>query len=290
MVNLPYLIFGIDPGNTVGIAALDFSGRIVKTAGLLHGGLSETVSEIERIGTPSLIACDVAPLPDFVQKVAASFNAKVWLPPRQIREEEKKQIAKAHGLSPSLAHERDALAAAICAYRDFQNRLRQIDLLADFSKGERELLSHMVLNGFTLKRAIISLSQKAEGRPVQKAMPQTLMPSRPEPQLQKSLLEISRLSHENANLKKALDAADAKISSMQQKISMLERGVSERLRKDSQLRALRYEVQRLKGEIAKLAQAKKSDSQHAPKGGLNNLGEQEIDIGTLVEEYRKGKK
>ncbi len=270
------------------------------------------------MGTPSLIACDVSPIPDSVQKIAASFNARVYSPQRSIREEEKRQVAQIYSLSSSSAHERDALTAAVYAYREHQNRLRQIELLSDFSKEEREALSHMVLNGFTLRRAIISLSQKTatglEEKPMQKIFQQKLSFSQLESQLQKSLLDISRLSHENSNLKKALDFATNQLSSLRNQLRLLENGVSERLRRDSEVRKLRFENERLRDLIAKITgsrghkQKGKGHGQGAERGsggqekgaqkanpnadskaGLNSLSENKLDLGTLVEEYRSNR-
>jgi uncharacterized protein len=116
-----HIIAGIDPGSTVGIAILDLSGRKIATASTF-GGMSEAARIIEKHGTPSIIACDVSPAPEMALRLASFFSCRLFAPGRDIREEEKRQIA--HGAATSNNHERDAYAAAVLAYRSHANKLR----------------------------------------------------------------------------------------------------------------------------------------------------------------------
>jgi len=90
------------------------------------------VKIISGIGVPVLIASDTHPSAHFVQKVGARFDVKVFTPPQSMTRTEKRAISQ--GIDDP--HIRDAYAAAVKAYRRYQNRLRQIEAMDVKSKEE----------------------------------------------------------------------------------------------------------------------------------------------------------
>ncbi len=150
---MPYLIIGIDPGSTVGVAALGLDGKPAHAAHIQNGGLNAAVALIESWGTPSLIATDVKPAPDMARRLAASFNAPLFVPAHPWREEDKREamrhLERNFSFSHENTHERDALSAAVQAWRAHQNLLRSArasDERLDPEKKERIL--HLLLNGY----------------------------------------------------------------------------------------------------------------------------------------------
>ena len=87
-----------------------------------------------------LLAADTHPPSYFVQKMAARLNVKVFAPQESLKKLEKRRI----GGQIDDAHIRDSYAAAIKAYRRYQNRLRQIDAMSVRGKEE---LKKMVICG-----------------------------------------------------------------------------------------------------------------------------------------------
>ena len=124
-----YIIVGVDPGHTIGLCAMNLEGKHLHSLSIENGGMRQTVSQIESWGTPSIIACDVFPASDFAIKLASYFNVKLHTPNRNVREDFKRSVLK-HEENKSgrkLAsnnHERDALCAAVMAWRDSQNLIR----------------------------------------------------------------------------------------------------------------------------------------------------------------------
>lgn len=84
------------------------------------------VRVISSVGIPVLVASDTSPPSHFVQKVAARLNVRVFAPPQSMAKVEKRHI----GRHIDDVHTRDAYAAAVKAYRKYQNRLRQIDSMS----------------------------------------------------------------------------------------------------------------------------------------------------------------
>jgi len=87
---------------------------------------------ISSIGIPVLVASDTHPLSHFVQKVAARLNVRVFSPKESMGKLEKRSM----GVRISDMHKRDSYAAAIKAFRRYQNRLRQIDSMPARDKDE----------------------------------------------------------------------------------------------------------------------------------------------------------
>lgn len=135
---------------------LDLNGVLVASGCEKEASDERIVEIIRKVGVPSLIASDVNPPPSFVQKVAARFNARLFYPPKSLTQEEKKQV----GRFIEDVHIRDAYSAAMKAFHYYENRLRQIEKMD--TGLDKDLLKHMVLQGYSLHNAELMLAQKEE--------------------------------------------------------------------------------------------------------------------------------
>ncbi|MFH1394204.1 MAG: DUF460 domain-containing protein [Candidatus Micrarchaeota archaeon] len=123
---------GVDAGIKTGYALLDLNGELVASGCVKEAGDEELVRLISEVGRPVVIAADTSPPSHFVQKIAARFTVKVFYPKESMTQQEKREIGKGI-VNP---HIRDSYAAAIKAYRNYANRLRQIDAMAAKNKDE----------------------------------------------------------------------------------------------------------------------------------------------------------
>lgn len=119
---------------------MDLNGRLVGSGCEKEASDERIVHIVSKIGIPVLVAADTNPPSHFVQKVAARLNVRVFCPPESMTKLEKRHI----GAKIEDVHIRDAYAAAVKAYRKYQNRLRQIDALRVRNK---EDLKKMVIRG-----------------------------------------------------------------------------------------------------------------------------------------------
>ena len=318
-----YIIAGIDPGNTYGIAILSLSGRKLS----LHStdaGFSEAVRIIERHGTPSLVACDVSPAPEAAQKIASYFSCRLFVPNRGIMEEEKRIVAS--GVGTKNNHERDAYSSAVFAFRAHANKLRQIAAFPDLSEGEKERLQHLMLRGYRLKDAFLELREPEE-KPEKKEHKRT--------EAQKVSIDdlkarVSFLARENANLKLMMGKLENERAQLQDRIRLLENGARQSLLHDSELRKLRFRLQQALQRLqpgrkpaegsalssapagapafdspagsskssgrkaAAVATQKKEEGKaerlHRENDDLNRLGSPNVDLEKMVTDYRRGRK
>jgi predicted RNase H-like nuclease (RuvC/YqgF family) len=119
-----YLIVGIDPGTTIGIGAVDLDGNLVHMKSSRQMSMSDVIEELHQIGKPLVIASDVRQMPYSVEKIRRAFSAVPYTP-RQDRSQEEK-IAVTSGFGPANDHERDALFAALDAYRFYKNKFQNV--------------------------------------------------------------------------------------------------------------------------------------------------------------------
>ena len=125
-----YLIVGYDPGIKIGLAALDLEGRPV----LITSGKSldreDITSLLVKYGRPLIISTDKNPPPEMVRKLASMLKVRLYVPPRSLTTGEKELISgdfsRKHGISVRNTHERDALSAAVKAYRVYEEKLRKL--------------------------------------------------------------------------------------------------------------------------------------------------------------------
>jgi len=119
-----YLIVGLDPGTTTGIAAVDLDGNLVHLTSSRQMTMSDIIEELYRVGKPLIIATDVQQMPHSVEKIRRSFNAVPFVPKQSLSVEAKYDLTASHSYTND--HERDALSAALEAYRSYRNTFKKI--------------------------------------------------------------------------------------------------------------------------------------------------------------------
>ncbi len=125
-----YLIIGIDPGIESGLAILDIEGKLVALHSAKEFGKGDIVSVVSSAGVPLIVSADTNPPPEMVKKVAAMLGAQLYYPPRTLSTSEKEEIvrefATPRNINVRTTHERDALAAAVLAYRSIASKLEKL--------------------------------------------------------------------------------------------------------------------------------------------------------------------
>jgi len=123
-----FLIVGIDPGTTTAIAALDLDGNLLFLTSSRQMSMSDVIEAIYKVGKPLIIASDVHEMPFSVEKIRRAFNGIAHSPRQDMSVETKLEMTSSFPYQND--HERDALAAALDAFRShrnkFQNLLRRV--------------------------------------------------------------------------------------------------------------------------------------------------------------------
>lgn len=123
------LIVGVDPGTTVGWAAVDWDGRLVAKGSERNLDRDALIAKFVKLGRVVLVGTDKAKVPSLVQEVATAFGARTQSPADDLRKEEKRALVEGYG---SLGqHELDALASALFAKRQKDALVRRIRVVLE---------------------------------------------------------------------------------------------------------------------------------------------------------------
>jgi len=123
------LIVGIDPGTTTAVAVVDISSDFYKVISKKFFSRGEVAQFIVDNGIPVVVASDVKKPSDFLKKIAATFGARLFYPKDDLSVDEKNEITNNFKFENN--HERDALAAALFAKKNFSSVLSKVDAIAE---------------------------------------------------------------------------------------------------------------------------------------------------------------
>jgi len=285
-----YLIVGIDPGITTGVAVMDLSGRILDVKSGREMSRSAVVELISQYGKPVIISTDVCRVPNFVKKIASSLNTVLFAPERNLTIEEKREIVQNYLerqkalIRISNSHERDALAAAIRAYQHYLPKFRQVEAYVKELpfKVSLSYVKAMVVRGKTIKDAVkqyieaayVESSETTQRRHVGAHVEDV---EKILNKLMSFISKINNLESENLRLKEEINKLKKEREELVQTIEYMKteyfekimrdrmyytlqsrlRKISEQIKeKDEEIKALESEVEKWKRMALKLASRK----------------------------------
>jgi len=237
---MKYLIVGVDPGSTVGIAILDLDGNVLGLRSKKGWSFSEVIEYIRSFGAPVLVATDRATPPEYVNKIKASFNAILYSPKEDMSVERKGSLVKDYKILND--HERDALSAAFEAYNSYKSKLKNIEkrIPAGF---DIDLAKAKVIKGIPVK-TILEGEKEVEPKETKKPVDYVER----EELLRKEKI-IRELMDENEMLKESINQLKAEIEKLRGKIVSISSKEHERVRRDNYVRNLETEIGRLRKEL-----------------------------------------
>ena len=257
-----HLIVGVDPGSTLGLALLDLHGRPVLLASYKEFDRTGIIGVVEKHGIPVLMATDVRNVPEAVRKLAAAFNVPVYSPSQDLSTLEKHEIAQSYvaeyGVRIPDTHVRDALAAAVKAYRSLENKLSQAEAYLSRIGLElsREAIKAAIVRGKSIAEALeeqieTALSVRRERR---REAPRTSEAKgrEPSPREQRLEDEVRRLRLEKASLSRQLRELRWRVEELEYMSRLRSREVEAELLRDREVEQLRRRNRRLAEKIREL--------------------------------------
>ncbi|NJE25648.1 DUF460 domain-containing protein [Thermococcus sp. MV5] len=248
------IIVGLDPGITVGIAALDLNGQVLTTYSERNMAVSDIIRFISEIGHPIIIATDVNPAPGLVEKMARSFKAVLFVPRESLKVEEKNELLRNLGVTVEDDHQRDALTAAYKAYLRLKPKLDHVDAklreLGIAGKGEE--IKALVLQGYNLGEAILKAKEKEkpkeEIRVVEEKEPSVDLG----PYLEK-IKELEKtiefLEKENQELRAMIEEQRKVIENLETKIATYDEKIREKILRTKEIEVKEKRIAYLEKEL-----------------------------------------
>jgi len=228
-----YLIVGLDPGTTTGIAAVDLDGNLVLLSSSRQMTMSDIVEEIYRAGKPLIIASDVQQMPYSVEKIRRACNAIPYTPRQSLSVEAKYDLTASFSYTND--HERDSLSAALDAYRSLQNKFRNITKRVRPGVDLDEVRAR-VLRGQPLDTVLTDLQgTPAAEKPA--APPAEAVPERPVEDEQVIALDgiVKRLRSYVQELQDDLRERDREMERLRQAVKRARSATEQKVRRDAEL-------------------------------------------------------
>jgi len=253
---------GVDPGVTVGLAILSLDGQPILVESRRDWGLSEIVKIISELGEPTIISSDVSPASEVLEQLSHKLNAVLFVPSISMGADEKRQVARdyadLYGLKLKNAHESDALAAAVKAYKHYERKFEHVEArIRDLSiKVSVEDVKDLVVRGYSMKRAI----QHLQG--VEKYKAPVVMKKRiPKEERLKNLIEelqdrlakerekLKQLRQTNRKLQARIKTLEAEILSLRETIKEIQSKQSLEVRREREYTLLMDELEKTKAKV-----------------------------------------
>ncbi|TAJ45824.1 DUF460 domain-containing protein [Methanofollis fontis] len=254
-----YLIVGIDPGTTTGIGAVNLDGEVVAIHSSRGYGTAEIIEYITGIGKPLIIASDVQPMPDAVEKVRRAFNAIPYAPPSDRPVSEKTELTAGTGYANP--HERDALSAALDAYRSLKNKFQHIARRVPPGIDLDEVRAG-VLRGRSIEAVLADLSGKEAPPPREAEAAEIKGEAPPTDERDERILQLERqvrrLREFVQELEEGIVEKDREIARQKQQIRRERSDRSKNLQRDTEITKREEIIKNLKKRLRKEEKRNKS--------------------------------
>jgi predicted RNase H-like nuclease (RuvC/YqgF family) len=239
--SMRYLIVGIDPGTTTAVAIIDLSGNLISVKSQKDWNFSDVVEFIKSHGKPVLIATDKKNPPEFVNKVKAAFNAVLYAPREDLSLDKKRELTSKYDFLND--HERDALASAIDALKNYESKFRNIEKRLpvgfDVERAKAEIIRGMTLKSLFEPQVVEKVERKDEKEVDFLDL------------LEKKDKKIKELKEENEMLRKQIEELRAEIEKLRAKIVAMADEEKEKMRREIYAKNLESRIVELIAEIKK---------------------------------------
>ena len=239
------VLVGVDPGTTTAVALVGLDGHVLDVTSTRTADTAEVIEWIIERGRPALVAADVTPMPNTVEKIAASFDAPGWVPDSDLPVDEKQHRTREEGYDDD--HQRDAMAAALYAFDHYRETIERAtsETPPDLDEGE---VAARVLAGDSLQAALSALTETEEPEPEESTHePRELTDD--ERRIKDLEAQVERLQAHVSDLEADLDEKDDRIEEYEAELSEARREERQEARERREVTQLEWENDRLETEL-----------------------------------------
>jgi predicted RNase H-like nuclease (RuvC/YqgF family) len=245
-----YIIVGLDPGTTTGIAALNLGGDLVDLISSRAMSSSDVIEWIAARGRPLVVATDVFPTPGAVEKVKRAFNAILFSPGADMPGVEKIALGREVGYRND--HERDALAAAFRAFKKYKNKFLLVEKKAP-SEIDPDEVKALVVRGYSIENAVAEFIKPSLPEiPVRPAAPASVA-ANTDPENNAHRLQNQQLTEQVRTLRSYVDelrtelaAKDAALQNAGVKLDRLKDKTAREIKRQHEIKIREKEIERLR--------------------------------------------
>jgi predicted RNase H-like nuclease (RuvC/YqgF family) len=239
------VIVGIDPGTTTAAAVVSLDGRVLDVFSSRTADTAAVIEWLIERGRPLIVAADVTPMPETVERFRRSFEATGWTPASDIPVDEKLHRCRDHAFEND--HERDAMAAALYAYDDREDQFDRIAAKTPPQFDREEVIAHVVSGGASVEAALRALSDDEEAADEEAAHEPRELTSE-ERRIKELEAQVDRLQSHTDDLEATLEERAATIEEYERKLSDARREERQAARERREISQRNREINRLERE------------------------------------------
>ncbi len=240
------VIVGIDPGTTTAVAVVGLDGRVLDVHSTRTADTAAVIEWLIERGRPSLVAADVQPMPETVEKFRRSFDAAGWAPTSDIPVDEK--LHRTRDIDYENDHERDALAAALFAFDDHEDQFERISRKVPADVDREEVIARVLVSEESVEAVLREMADDADGGDPDDADEE----AHEEPELTPEEREIRELRSRVERLESHVEDLKSTIEEKDETIEEYKEELSDARREERREARERREVTRLERENGRL--------------------------------------
>jgi hypothetical protein len=241
-----HVIVGIDPGTTTAVGVVDLDGGVLETFSSRTADAADVVRWIIERGRPLLVAADVQPMPETVEKFRRSFEAAGWAPDADLPVDEK--LHRTRNADYANDHERDALAAALFAFDAHEDQFARITRKTPPGVERGEVIARVLGDEGSVEAALADLRDEEEPEDEESVHePREL--TEEERRIKQLETQVDRLESHVEDLKSKLSERDETIEEYKQELSDARREERRKARERREVNRLERETDRLEREL-----------------------------------------
>ena len=243
------VIVGIDPGTTTAAAVVGLDGTVHALYSSRTADTADVTEWIIEQGRPIIVAADVEPMPETVEKFRRSFDAAGWRPTTDLPVDEK--LHRTREASYDNDHERDALAAALYAYDGHEDQFERIAAKTPPRLDREAVIAGVVAGDASVESVIADLSED-DGGDGGGGEPDADETDPTEPERTEEEETIRRLRERVERLESHAESLEADLDERDERIAELEAQLEESKREERIEARSRRAVSRLERETDRL--------------------------------------
>ncbi|MFH5799629.1 DUF460 domain-containing protein [Haladaptatus sp. CMAA 1911] len=241
-----HVIVGIDPGTTTAVAMTDLDGTLLDVLSTRTADTADVIEWIIERGRPVIVAADVTPMPETVEKFRRSFDAAGWTPERDLPVDEKQHRTREEGYDND--HQRDAMAAALFAFDSHEDQFQRIARKVPPGMSRGEVTARVVANDESVESVLRDLSDDPE--PEEEESEHTVRElSAEEKRIKQLESQVERLQSHTTELNETVEERDERIEELETELSDTRRKERQNARERRDISRLLRENNRLEDEL-----------------------------------------
>ncbi|QZP36391.1 DUF460 domain-containing protein [Halobaculum magnesiiphilum] len=239
------VIVGIDPGTTTAAAVVGLDGTVFDVHSTRTADTADVIEWLIERGRPVIVAADVTPMPETVERFRRSFDAAGWTPQSDLPVDEKLHRTREEAYDND--HERDALAAALFAFDDHEDQFERVGRQTPAGIDRAEVIARVVADEQSVEGALSDLRDD-DGEEAEESGPEPRELTDEEKRIRDLESQVDRLQSHVEDLKDELEEKDDEIEDLEEELSDARHEERLEARRDREVTRIRRENSRLERE------------------------------------------